>query len=278
MRTMVIAEIGSTHDGDLGKAFDMIYDARDAGADFVKAQFWSSANRLAERRKSGAYYEAIYAKYQISVDWLEVLENRTRATGLGFMATCYLPEDIPVVAERVDHFKVASFEAADMDFIRAHYPFCQGNLGRWLIISTGLQSDDTLRPLMNERARASQRGSESVTLKLLHCVSAYPAPVSSLGMRQIETMDFDGFSDHAAAGWIASGAVAVALGAKILEVHIRPEIMDEENPDGPHALTPSQFREYVQHVRAAEEAIGDEPWRSRHNPAEDAMRIYKVQP
>ena len=277
MRTTIIAEIGSCHDGNLGKAFDLIYAARDAGADYVKAQYWSSAKRLAERRKSGPYYEAIYTKYQIPLDWLEALENRTRATGLGFMATCYLPEDIPVVAERVDHFKVASFEAADMDFIRAHYRFCY-NKNRWLIVSTGLQHDDTLRPLMNERAAAKLRGAASITMKLLHCVSAYPAPVSSLAMRQIRTMDFDGFSDHAATRWIASGAVAVALGAKILEVHVRPEKMDEDNPDAPHALNPLQFRHYVRNVRAADEAIGDEPWRSRHNPAEDAMRPYKVQP
>ena len=276
MRTLVIAELGSTHDGDLGKAFDMIDDARDAGADFVKAQFWSSAKRLAERRKSGAYYEAIYAKYQIPADWLEALENRTRATGLGFMATCYLPEDIPLVAEHVDHFKVASFEAADTDFIRAHYPFCYNN-NRWLIVSTGLQADDTLRPLMNERAAAKQRGSESVTLKLLHCVSAYPAPASSLAMRQIRTMRFDGFSDHAAAGWIASGAVAVALGAKILEVHLRLPETDEKNPDAPHALMPGQLRTYIEHVRTAETAIGEESWRS-HNPAEDEMRKYRVAP
>ena len=277
MRTMVIAEIGSCHDGDLGKAFDLIYAARDAGADFVKAQYWSSARRLAERRKSGAYYEAIYAKYQIPLAWLAALENRTRATGLGFMATCYLDEDIRIVADHVDHFKVASFEAADMAFIRAHYAYAQRNRDRWIIVSTGLQGDDTLSPLMAEREASGNRGALAVTMKLLHCVSAYPAPPESLALRQIQSMRFDGFSDHAATGWIASGAVAVALGARILEVHVRPEFMDENNPDAPAALRPDQFRRYVQHVRTAEAAIGEEPWR-RHNPAEDEMRRYKVKP
>ena len=277
MRTMVIAEIGSTHDGDLGKAFDLIYSARDAGADYVKAQFWSSAQRLAQRRRSGPGYEAIYRRYQIPESWLSALENRTRATGLGFMATCYLPEDIAVVEPHVDHFKVASFEAGDMDFIRAHYVYNRRNRDRWIIVSTGLQGDDTLRPLMAEREAAGNRGALSVTMKLLHCVSAYPAPVESLAMRQIRTMRFDGFSDHAASGWIASGAVAVALGAKILEVHVRLPSTDMKNPDAPHALLPFQLTEYIKHVRTAEAAIGEEPWR-HHNPAEDEMRPYKVNP
>ena len=277
MKTAIIAELGSCHDGNLTIAANMVIDAADAGADYVKLQYWSSAKRLADRRRSGAHYEAIYEKYQIGTGWLATLVEVAKVVKVGFMCTSYLPEDIPVVAPFVDHFKVASFEAADLDFIRAHYRYLYNN-NRWLIVSTGLQHDDTLRPLMNERAAAKLRGAASITMKLLHCVSAYPAPVSSLAMRQIRTMDFDGFSDHAATRWIASGAVAVALGAKILEVHVRPEKMDEDNPDAPHALNPLQFRHYVRNVRAADEAIGDEPWRSRHNPAEDAMRPYKVQP
>jgi sialic acid synthase SpsE len=277
MAVKIVAEIGACHDGDLSKAYDLIYAVRDAGADYVKAQYWSSAKRLAERRHSGPGYEEIYARYQIPADWLEALENRTRATGLGFMATCYLPEDIAVVEPHVDHFKVASFEAADMDFIRCHYAYAHRASGRWIIVSTGLQGEDTLRPLMAEREAAGNRGVLSVTMKLLHCISAYPAPVDHLHLRQIRTMRFDGFSDHAAAGWIASGAVAVALGAKILEVHLRLPETDEQNPDAPHALLPGQLRRYIEHVRTAEAAIGEESWRS-YNPAEDEMRKYRIAP
>lgn len=276
MTTFIIAEGGSCHDGSLDKALQIVEVAAAAGASACKFQFWSSAERLAARRQSGPTYEEIYRRYTVPAEWLPILKGACDGVGLAFMSTCYLPEDIAVVDPFVDHFKVASFEAADMGFIRAHYQFLY-NQNRWLIVSTGLQGDDTLSPLMAERSAAAQRGALSVTLKLLHCVSAYPAPVSSLALRQIRTMGFDGFSDHAAAGWIASGAVAVALGARILEVHIRPETMDENNPDAPHALRPGQFRRYVQHVRMAEAAIGDEPWR-RHNPAEDAMRQYKVKP
>lgn len=274
MRTVIIAEIGSTHDGDLGKAYDLIYAARDAGAGYVKAQFWSSAKRLAERRQSGPGYEEIYRTYQIPRDWIEALANRTHATGLGFICTSYLPEDIETVAPHVDHFKVASFEAADLDFIAAHYPYCHWQPDRWLIVSTGLQDGGTLTRLKTERAVVGS-GRPSVTMKLLHCVSAYPAPVESLALGQIQPEELDGFSDHAAVRWPASGAVAVALGAKILEVHLRLPETDERNPDAQVALMPGELRRYIEHVRYADAAIGDEPWR-QHNQAEDEMRKYRV--
>lgn len=272
-RVKIIAELGSCHDRNFATAERMVMDAAEGGADYVKLQYWSSAQRLAERRQSGPGYQAIYEMYQIERGWLERLARTAEIADVGFLCTAYLPEDIPVVEPYVDHFKVASFEAGDLAFIAAHYPYCQQNRDRWLIVSTGLQSDNALRRLLIERDRRNNE----VALKLLHCVSAYPCPPAALHLRQIRTMYFDGFSDHAAAGWIASGAVAVALGARILEVHVRPVTMDEQNPDAPHALAPSQFRRYVEHVRLAEDAIGEEAWR-HDNPAEDAMRPYKVKP
>jgi len=278
MKTLIIGEAGSCHDGLLDKALDLVSICKEAGADACKFQFWSSARRLAERRRSGDHYEAVYRQYQMPREWLPILRDACVAADLLFMATAYLEEDIPVVEPYVAHFKVASFEAGDLEFVTAHYAYCrkiEGVKDRWLIVSTGLQSDATLRALMVERDRGL--GARGIEMKLLHCVSAYPAPYESLALRQIRTMNFDGFSDHAAVDWPASGPVAVALGAKILEVHVRPATMDEQNPDAPHALLPGQFRRYVQNVRRAEAAIGEESWRS-HNPAEDEMRQYKVQP
>ena len=273
-RVKIIAELGSCHDRNFATAERMVMDAAECGADYVKLQYWSSAQRLAERRQSGPGYQAIYEQYQIERQWLELLARTAEIADVGFLCTAYLPEDIEIVEPYVDHFKVASFEAGSMDFIAAHYPYCQKNRDRWLIVSTGLQGDNALRRLLVERDRRYNE----VSLKLLHCVSAYPCPPAALYLRQIRTMHFDGFSDHAAAGWAASGAVAVALGAKILEVHVRPAAMDEQNPDAPHALLPGQFRRYVEHVRMTEDAISEEAWRPDTNPAEDAMRPYKVKP
>lgn len=269
MRTMVIAEIASCHDGNYNKAAAMIEAAAAAGADYAKAQFWSSADRLAERRKSGQAYQYIYAKYQIPEAWLPLLADQAKAHGIGFMCTTYFQEDISVVAPYVDHFKIASFEAADLDFIQAHYPYLHAGSHRLLIISTGLQDAKML-----ERLRGERRSSEQI--RLLHCVSAYPAGIEHLNLYQIQGERLDGFSDHAAAIWPQSGAVATALGATIIEVHLRLHGTNPENPDAPHALVPKALTEYIRNIRQAQAALG--LYMREKNPAEDAMRVYKVQP
>lgn len=268
-RALVIAEVGSCHDRSLGLAEKLIWKAKAGGADCVKFQYWSSAARLAERRHSGLAYQQIYEEYQMPQDWIPRLAGVAARAQIGFMCTSYTQEDIAVVAPYVAHYKVASFEAADMDFIRAHYEFLRNE--QRLVISTGLQKAATLTALRVERQARPE-------IALLHCVTAYPAPLEHLNLRQIASEKLDGLSDHAASDWIFSGALAVAVGASILEVHLKDEDTHAENPDAPHALTPRGFSRYVGNIRAAEAALGEQ-WRGEQgNPAEDQMRPYRVQP
>ena len=55
MNAFVIAEMGSCHDGSLHKARQLVEVAKECGADAVKAQYWSSAGRLARRRNAQVY-------------------------------------------------------------------------------------------------------------------------------------------------------------------------------------------------------------------------------
>lgn len=255
-RTLVIAECGASHDGDFVKAQRLVDAARDVGADVAKFQFWSSADRLADRRRVPEHYREIYRRYQMPESWLRFLKARCDAYGIEFMATCYLPEDVAVVAPFVKRFKVASFEAGDEAFIAAHQPF-QGNHEREIVVSHGMGST-----WMDRRWFAPVRH--------LHCVSAYPARIESLNLgvlregwcedmvdRWPDRSVWDGFSDHSAPEFTWTGALAVAAGAEIIEAHLRLDDTDPANPDAPHAMTPRQFTEYVANIRFAEACLGD---------------------
>ncbi len=102
----VLAEIGSCHDGSLQRALKLIQVARDCGADVVKAQFWSSAKRMAKRRKAFGY-ESIYAKYQVPESWLPVMRAEANLLGMKFACSSYLPEDVEIVAEHAEILKMA---------------------------------------------------------------------------------------------------------------------------------------------------------------------------
>lgn len=254
MSVEVIAEIGSCHDGSLDKALQLITTAKFCGADIVKAQYWSSAKRMAKRRRAPEY-EAIYAKYQVPEAWLPVLAREANRVGLRFACSSYLPEDVETVAASARTLKIASFEANDTALLRAHLPVVDTHR---IIVSLGLGAS------MYEVAR-SLGGS----LEFLHCVSAYPAPLDALQLERIAM--HDGYSDHS--GDIRVGGWAVAAGARIIEAHLRLDETDNENPDaGPHALTPVAFDAYVREIRDAERAMSG----TGTSEAESAMRKYVV--
>ena len=257
MSVFVIAEAGSCHDGDLAQALALIEAARDAGADACKFQYWSDADTLANRRRVPPAYRAIYRRYRLPASWLQPLAAACAATAtrtrgcrpIEFMCSTYVAGDIATVAPFVRRFKVASFEALDRDFLLAHGLFLRSKDD--LIISTGMMNQ-------YEAYEASGFG------RILHCISAYPAPIDSINLSALLHHDdadglesipeFDGLSDHSRHPLV--GALATAAGAAIIEAHLRLDDTNPQNPDYATAFTPAEFAEYVSHIRFAEHCMG----------------------
>lgn len=247
-RTFIISEAGSCHDGSLQKAVGLIEVAKAGGADACKFQYWSKASRLAERRRAPAYLP-IYEKYAIPADWLPALRAECDVRDIEFMCTAYLPEDVYTVAQHVRRFKIASFEADDAAFVNQHREY-----DKPIIVSMGMGA---VPPYDVTR---------------LHCVSAYPTPLDEANLAAIRRVAVAGFSDHTRN--ILTGAFAVCVGARILEVHIRDYVTATDNPDFATALDPAEFRAYVEHVRLAERMLGS--GNPEAQPSEAAMSQYKV--
>src|SRR5690349_14238245 len=136
-KVFIIAEAGSCHDGDIEKAYQLIKAAGEQGVDAVKFQYWSDPVALATRRNAPEYLD-VYKRYQVPEVWLGWLALACQASGVEFMCTVYLPQDIKVVDAWVKRHKIASFEAGDDDFVNAVLA-CK----KETIISTGMSS---LRP------------------------------------------------------------------------------------------------------------------------------------
>jgi N,N'-diacetyllegionaminate synthase len=260
----ICAEAGSCHDGDLDKARAMVQMAKDAGADAVKFQFVSSAELLAERRNAHEYVEA-YKIIEFPYPWHAVLSTDCLKAGIDYMCTTYLPEDVEMVAGYVAMFKVASFEAGDRVFLEAHRPFVKDKK-KPLVVSTGMGNDALLADL--EAFQFSARAD----LRILHCVSAYPAPMEALNLAVIRERHLHGFSDHT--GRVVTGSWAVAAGARMLEVHFRLETTNPANKDFPHALTPARLAQYINHAREAAVAVGSVI--KAPQPCEADMARYRI--
>jgi N-acetylneuraminate synthase len=256
----VIAEVGSCHDGSFDRAMELVTVAHETGANAVKFQYWSSADRMAERRHAPEYRDT-YADWAMPMVWIPKLMVAAHKVGLEFMCSTYLPNDVKSVAGFVDRFKIASFEANDRLHLKAHAPFRQQ-----VIISLGMGAQASV---IYEELTDEER------VRLLHCVSAYPAPEEQLNLYRIIWRD--GFSDHSDPCQVMTGAMAVGSGATIIERHIRADSTASTNPDFGHAMPPDLFRTYVTNIRWATAICGDEmPDNGSGVPAEAPMLKYRV--
>ena len=270
-RTFVIAEGAATHDGAFEQAKALVNLAASVGADALKLQWLSKAERLCERRRAPEYLDA-YRLLQFPESWFPDLLSRCEGHGIALMCTAYLPEDIHVEARYVTRFKVSSFEAQDAHFVGLHAEWP----AKQLIISAGMHA--RLEPAL--RAYGTPlRGRTVPNWRALHCVSAYPCPTDQIGLAALRPdavrpwyQRRHGLSDHTRHPW--TGALAVAAGAEIIEFHVRLDDTDPANADFTVARDPDQALEYVSHIREAEAMLGS--GEATVQEAERNMLRYRV--
>jgi N-acetylneuraminate synthase/N,N'-diacetyllegionaminate synthase len=252
----VIAEAGVNHNGELRLAHDLVDLAAECGADAVKFQIFDP-DALVSQNAAAAPYQcdrgavsqrAMLESLVLAKSAWKELASHAAEVGLVFTSTAFDPASLDMLIDvGVAVLKIPSGELDNPRFIEL-----AASKGLPLIMSTGI---GTMREV--EAAFASAHAAPSVAL--LHCVTAYPAPVEDSNLRAIDALARHfavpvGWSDHTT-GYVTAVA-AVALGASILEKHIT---IDRGLPGPDHAASsdPAEFKAYMHAVRAAESALGD---------------------
>lgn len=263
----VIAEISANHNGDLGRALELIRAAAEAGVDAVKFQTYTADSMTLDletehfRIGAGTLWEGrglheLYRKAATPYAWHDELFAEAERCGVVPFST---PFDVAAL-ELLEQFdppvhKVASFELVDLALIRA-----VAATGKVLILSTGMATESEI----GEAVSAAREGGAG-GLVLLRCNSAYPAPSSEMDLATIPDMvrRWDvpvGLSDHTLG---ATAAIAGAvLGACMLEKHVTLARSDG-GPDAAFSLEPEELGDLVTAVHDAEAALG----RVRYGPA-----------
>jgi pseudaminic acid synthase len=256
----IVAEMSANHRQDFDKAVKIIQAAKEAGADAIKLQTYTADTITIDCRNeyfqigrgtiwAGRNLYDLYKEASTPWKWHFKLNEIAIDLGLDFFST---PFDFSAVdfleGLGVPAYKIASFELVDLPLIQR-----VAQTGKPLIMSTGMA---TLGEIEEAVLTARQFGASQIAL--LKCTSAYPAPYNEMNLRTIPHLStaFDlpvGLSDHTMG--IAVPVAAVALGACIIEKHLTLSraIL---SPDSAFSLEPQEFKEMVQAVRAAEEALG----------------------
>lgn len=267
MRTMIIAETGCTHEGNLKALLALVDVAADAGCDVLKSQWTSDPDEMCARRNAPDY-RPYYEWLKFPLAWHGQLAERCAMRGLRYASTVYLPQDVVAVDPFVSLYKVAAFEAGATDLLDAHWPLMAEN-DKPLLVSIGMGT--AWDPAQVVPAVWAGR------VGALRCVSAYPTPPEQLHLATIRAQGFVGLSDHTAPECTDTGALAVAAGATVLERHIRLESCRSSNPDFAVSMSLHALVDYVARVRRAEAAMGDGAV-TEAQPAEEPMLAYRAKP
>ena len=257
----VIAEIGINHCGKTSIAKKLIDHAVKSGADAVKFQTYITEKLIKKNEPLMTYQKKNIKKkinqYQmlkrceLSIPDLKLLIIYSKKKKIDFISTPYDEESaLLLIKLGLKKLKVASTDITNVPFLKF---LLKKNVK--LILSTGATSLNELNKIfkMINIKKYKKR------VSILHCISFYPAPLSSLNLLVIKKINKDynlnvGFSDHSRENF--TGGLAVMMGAEILEKHITLN-KNLAGPDHKASLEPKEFHEYVRISKNAKLTIGD---------------------
>ena len=261
--TLVIAEAGVNHNGDLKLAFQLVDAAAQAGADVVKFQTFRAQELATSQAVKAAYQKENIGEAESQLAMLQKLElnpeqhlrliDHCKARGIEFFSTAFDLGSIDLLASLcLQRWKIPSGEITNLPYLRKI-----GSIKQPVILSTGMANLGEIEAAINV---LEQAGTSRVQITVLHCTTEYPAPLDEVNLRamQATAQSFGvavGYSDHT--DGIAVPIAAVAMGASVIEKHLTLDRTMEEGPDHRASLEPDQFAAMVQGIRMIERALGD---------------------
>lgn len=212
-----IAELNTSHFGDVEKAKSMIDMVKECGGDCVKFQSWSEHTLYSnEYYKENPIAKRFVKKLALSEEQLKVLAEYSRSIEIDFASTPYSIKEAEFL---INECQVPFIKVASMDI--NNYPYLRylAKTKSAIILSTGMADIEEIVKAVDVLETA---GAENVCV--LHCVSIYPVSPEFVNLNNIKTLQAIfknqpiGYSDHTLG--IDVGAASVALGACVIEKHV----------------------------------------------------------
>lgn len=248
----VVAEVNTSHNGNLDTAREMIRQAAEAGCSCVKFQSWSQ-----ESLYSKTYYDEnpiakrIVGKFALNEEQLLEMAQFSKECGIAFSSTPYSRREVDFLLEKCDapYIKVASMDLNN-------YPFLEyiAGTGAPIVLATGMSDLDEIRTALEV---IQNIGNSNVCL--LHCISIYPPDIATIRLQNIPGLREQfpgypvGFSDHSLGTELA--AAAVALGAGMIEKHLTLD-KSKIGMDNQMATEPDEMALLVRQCRNVQTALG----------------------
>jgi N,N'-diacetyllegionaminate synthase len=260
-KTIIIAEAGVNHNGDINTAKRLIDVAAAAGVDYVKFQTFK-ADRLVSPSAQKAKYQIendtskddsqlkMLKKLELSDADHKELISYCKSKNINFFSTAFDDEGISYLSSlNFEMFKIPSGELTNYPYLKAI-----AKTGLPVILSTGMANLDEIEKAINVLI---SHGAKKNEITVLHCNTEYPTPMIDVNLKAMLTIKEKlgvsiGYSDHTLG--LEVPIAAVALGAKIIEKHFTLD-RSLKGPDHKASLEPNELKEMVSAIRNIEKAI-----------------------
>ncbi len=262
MKTFIIAEAGVNHNGDFEIAKKLVDAAKDAGADAVKFQTFSTDALVTADAKKATYQivntgiiesqAEMLRELEFSPEVYEKLIVYCKERGIMFMSTPFDLESISLLESfGMEIWKIPSGEITNLPYLRRI-----GSLRKRIILSTGMA---TLEEVGEALKVLFEAGTSKDRITVLHCHTHHPTRPEDVNLRAMCTIRNEfgvriGYSDHTLG--IEVPTAAVALGAQVIEKHLT---LDRSMPGPDHvaSLEAGEFNKMVIAIRNIEQALGN---------------------
>lgn len=273
-----IADIAANHDGDLNRAKDLIYLAKEAGADCAKFQHFKASKIVSDlgfkSLRSGQSHQSswkksvyeVYEQFEMNREWNNELAQTAIEAKIDFMTTPYDTDAVDTVNPLVLAWKIGSGDITYTPFIEY-----VAKTNKPIMIATGASSMEDVERAVSTILPINKK------LVLMQCNTNYTGSLENFHHINLNVLKaykekfptaILGLSDHSPGHSTVLGSIA--LGARVVEKHFTDDT-SRNGPDHSFAMSPKTWGEMVQRSRELEAALGDGIKRVEDNERETAV-------
>jgi N,N'-diacetyllegionaminate synthase len=260
-KTLIIAEAGVNHNGDINLAKKLIDVAAKAGVDYVKFQTFKADKLVNKSAKKASYQKNNTGNNDSQYEMLRKLElthknhhlliDYCQQKHIKFLSTAFDFDSIEFLKDKIDFYKIPSGEITNLPYLEK-----VAKLNLDIVMSTGMA---TMKEVKDALTILVNNGISKERITILHCNTEYPTPMEDVNLNAMLSIKKKlgvkiGYSDHTLG--IEVPIAAVALGATVIEKHFTLD-KTMEGPDHKASLEPNELIAMVKGIRNIEKAMGN---------------------
>jgi sialic acid synthase SpsE len=250
---LLIAEIGGNHEGDFDYARRLATLAIGAGVDVVKFQLYRGDTLVSPVESPDRNQH--FKKFELAREQHLALADQCRDAGVRYLASVWDLEMLEWIDPCLDMYKIGSGDLTAYPVIRE-----LARRGKPILLATGLATLREVTDAVGYLQSVNARYRDPDALALLQCTSMYPIAAADANLQAMDTLRKAtgltvGYSDHTEG--TQALALAVAMGAQILEFHFTDSRDGKSFRDHKVSLTPPEVATLIREIGETRVYQGD---------------------